>query len=70
MVFDDNFWIRSELPKVSRFSLDLIFRMISYLIFLVAAMLSMICRFVIYFLSMFLFVLSFRVWMTLLISFI
>ena len=41
--------------------------MMSYLIFFVAAMLYMIWRFVISFLSMFLFVLSFRVWITLLI---
>jgi len=51
---------------VSLFSLDLIFLMMSYLIFFVAVILSMIWRFVIYFFSIFLFVLSFKVCMVLL----
>jgi hypothetical protein len=53
---------------VSLFSFDRIFRMMSSRIFFVAAMLSIICRFVIYFFNMFLFVLSFRVWIVLLCS--
>ncbi len=54
--------------KVSRFYLERILRMMSSRIFFVAAMLYMIWRLVIYFLSMFLLVLSLRVWMTLVIS--
>jgi hypothetical protein len=68
MVLDDDFYIRRFVPRVSRFSLDRILRMMSSRIFLVAAMLSMICRLVIYFFSMFLLVLSLSVWITLLIS--
>ena len=70
MVFDDDFLIRIVVPRVSLFSFDLILRMISSRIFLVAAMLYMIWRLVISFLSMFLFVLSLRVWITFAISFI
>ena len=70
MIFNDNFLIRWYVPRVSRFYFDRILRMISSLIFFVAAMLSIIWRFVIYFFSIFLFVLSFRVWITLLISLI
>lgn len=47
--------------RVSRFYLERTLRIISYLIFFVAAMLYIIWRFVIYFFSMFLFVLSLRV---------
>jgi len=68
VVLDDDLCIGTMLHKVSLFYLDLILRMMSSLIFFVAAMLYMICRLVISFLSMFLFVLSLRVWITLLIS--
>lgn len=65
MIFNDDFWIEKKVPRVSRFSFDRTFRMISSRIFLVAAMLSMICKLVISFFSMFLLVLSFSVWTTL-----
>lgn len=53
------------ISRVSLFSLERTLRMMSSLIFLVAAMLSMICRLVISFFSMFLLVLSFSVCTTL-----
>lgn len=68
MVLDNDFYINTLVPRVSRFYLERILRMMSSRIFLVAAMLSMICKFVISFFSMFLLVLSLRVWITLLIS--
>jgi len=58
------FLSKKEVHRVSRFYFERTLRIISYLIFFVAAMLYIIWRFVIYFFSMFLFVLSLRVWTT------
>lgn len=61
MVFYYYFWVGKEVHRVSRFYFERTRRIISSLIFFVAAILYIIWRLVIYFLSMFLFVLSFRV---------
>lgn len=61
MIFNYNLCIYTIVPNVSLFSFDLILRIMSYLIFLVAAMLYIICKFVISFFNMFLFVLSLSV---------
>lgn len=70
MIFNDNFYIEQNVHKTYRFYLDFIFFIISSLIFLVVVILSIICKFVIYFFKLFLFVLSFRVEITFESSFI
>ncbi len=52
---------KKDVQRVSRLYLERTLRIMSYLIFFVTAILYMICRLVISFFSIFLFVLNFRV---------